>query len=81
LRRWPGTAFWALLLATSIVLIVMGLWRTTFFIYGPEPALEEKARVGALYVLSGSVMSLCAAGSLDRHQLPRRQSRESGVLT
>lgn len=40
----------------------MGLWRTTFFIYAPEPAMQEKPRVGALYVLAGSVMSLGAAG-------------------
>ena len=32
----------------------MGLRRTTFFIYAPEPAMEEKARVGALYILGGS---------------------------
>jgi hypothetical protein len=42
--------------------MVMGLWRTTFFIYAPEPALIERSRVGGLYVLAGSAASLGAAG-------------------
>jgi hypothetical protein len=32
-----------------------------FFIYAPEPALIEKARVGALYIFAGSIASLIAA--------------------
>lgn len=61
LRGTTGTVLWALLLTASVVLIVMGLWRTAFFIYAPEPALIEKARVGALFILAGSVSSLGAA--------------------
>jgi hypothetical protein len=62
LRGWPATALWAALIGASLVLILMGLWRTAFFIYAPEPALIEKARIGALYILVGSVLSLAAAG-------------------
>lgn len=56
------TAFWALLTVASLTLIIMGLWRSTFFIYAPEPALVEKARVGALYIFAGSIASGAAAG-------------------
>jgi hypothetical protein len=59
---WPGTLLWALLIVASVVLIFMGLWRTTFFIYAPEPALIERSRVGGLYILAGSAASLVAAG-------------------
>ena len=62
LRGWPGTTLWAVLIVASIALIIMGLWRTAFFVYAPEPAMIEKARVGALYVLAGSVASLAATG-------------------
>jgi hypothetical protein len=59
---WPGTLLWALLIVASVVLIFMGLWRTTFFIYAPEPALIERSRIGGLYILAGSAASLGAAG-------------------
>jgi hypothetical protein len=60
-HRWPLRVIWALLIIASIVLIVMGLWRTMFFIYAPEPALVERAKVGALYIFAGSFASLIAA--------------------
>lgn len=60
-HSWPGTLLWALLIIVSVVLMVMGLWRTTFFIYAPEPALIERSRVGGLYILAGSAASLGAA--------------------
>lgn len=61
-RGWPGTLLWALLIVASVALMVMGLWRTTFFIYAPELALIERSRVGGLYILAGSAASLGAAG-------------------
>jgi len=61
-RSWPGTLLWALLIVASLVLMFMGLWRTMFFIYAPEPALIERSRVGGLYILAGSAVSLGAAG-------------------
>lgn len=61
-RGWPGTLLWALLIVASVVLVFMGIWRTTFFIYAPEPALIERSRVGGLYILAGSAASLGAAG-------------------
>jgi hypothetical protein len=61
-RAWPGALLWALLIVVSVVLIFVGLWRTTFFIYAPEPALIERSRVGGLYILAGSAASFGASG-------------------
>lgn len=70
-RGGPGTTLWALLIVASIVLIVMGLWRTAFFIYAPEPAMIERSRVGGLYILAGTAASLGAAvwSIIRRHAL------------
>lgn len=61
-RGWALTAIWMLLVVASLVLVVMGLWRTMFFVYAPESALVEKSRIGALYIFAGSIASLAAAG-------------------
>lgn len=60
-RGWLGIIPWALLVVTSIVLMAIGLWVSTFFGYLPVPGLEEDARVGSLYLLGGSAASLAAA--------------------
>lgn len=61
-RGWPGVILWALLVIASVVLMVMGLWRSMFILgYHPLPEFEEDARVGNLYLLGGSAASLAAA--------------------
>ena len=61
-RGWPGVILWALLVIASVVLVVMGLWRSMFILgYHPLPEFEEDARVGNLYLLGGSAASLAAA--------------------
>jgi len=59
--RWGGTIAWALLVLASMALIVIGLSRTLFFIWAPEPALVQKAGVGRPYVYAGCVLSVTAA--------------------
>ncbi|MFP3462956.1 hypothetical protein R5O87_19155 [Arthrobacter globiformis] len=60
-RGWPGVLLWALLVVASIFMMVIGLWRSMFFGFIPEPGLVEDARVGSLYLLGGSAASLAAA--------------------
>ncbi|MBO1268116.1 hypothetical protein [Arthrobacter cavernae] len=38
----------------------IGLWRSMFFGYMPDPALVEDLRVGGLYILAGALASLGA---------------------
>lgn len=61
-RGWPGVILWSILVVASIVLMVIGLWRSIFILgYHPVPGLEEDARVGSLYLLAGSAASMAAA--------------------
>lgn len=60
-RGWPGVILWSILIFSSIVLMVIGLLRSTFFGYTAIPEFVEDARVGSLYLLSGSAASLGAA--------------------
>ncbi|MDQ0827266.1 hypothetical protein QFZ60_003439 [Arthrobacter sp. B2I5] len=60
-RRWAGTSAWILLVLASMVLIGYGLARSTFFIWAPEPALLDAARVGGLFIDAGCMLSLAAA--------------------
>lgn len=52
---------WATLVVVSIVLTVIALERTAFFVYVPEPEFIVRLRVGRLLMLAGSVTSLAAA--------------------
>ncbi|MCB5292435.1 hypothetical protein [Arthrobacter sp. SO3] len=52
---------WAVLIAASMVLMSIGLWRAMFFGYMPDPALVEDLRVGSLYIFAGALASLAAA--------------------
>lgn len=61
-RRWAGTIVWILLVLSSLVLIGIGLAQTLFFIWAPEPAMLQKAKVGSLYILAGCTLSLAAGG-------------------
>ena len=60
-RKWPAMILWALLIAASVVLMSIGLWRAMFFGYMPDPALVEDLRVGSLYIFAGALASLGAA--------------------
>lgn len=61
-RRWTGVFLRAVLVAASIFLMAVGLWRSMFILgYQPVPGLEEDARVGSLYILAGSAASLAGA--------------------
>ncbi|UKA69439.1 hypothetical protein [Arthrobacter sp. FW306-06-A] len=59
--RWAGTIAWALLVLGSIALIVIGLSRSMFFIWAPEPALVKTASIASLYIHAGCVLSVTAA--------------------
>jgi hypothetical protein len=59
-RRKAATTAWVLLTLASMILIGIGLARTMFFIWAPEPAMLEKARIGGLYINAGCVLSLAA---------------------
>jgi hypothetical protein len=59
-RRKAATTAWVLLTLASMILIGIGLARTLFFIWAPEPAMLEKARIGGLYINAGCVLSLAA---------------------
>lgn len=59
--RWLATTAWILLVATSMVLMAIGLWRSMFFVWAPEPAMVEDARIGSLYIAAGSVPSVAAS--------------------
>ncbi len=59
--RWAGTIAWALLVLASMALIVIGLSRTVFFVWAPEPALVEKAGIASPYINAGCVLSVAAA--------------------
>ncbi|WP_193342538.1 hypothetical protein [Pseudarthrobacter sp. AB1] len=52
---------WAALVVVSIVVTVIALERTAFFIYTPVPEFIERLRVGRLLILAGSAISLAAA--------------------
>jgi hypothetical protein len=52
---------WILLVLASMALIGTGLERTMFFIWAPEPALLEVARIGSRYLFAGCALSLAAA--------------------
>lgn len=56
-----GTIAWILLVLTSLVLIGIGLARTMFFIWAPEPAMLERARIGNLFITAGCALSIVAA--------------------
>lgn len=60
-RGWPGAVLWSLLVVASIVLLVIGLLRSTFFGFTATPEFVEDARVGSLYLLADSAASLAAA--------------------
>lgn len=60
-RGWTGVILWSILVISSIVLMVIGLLRSTFFGYTAIPEFVEDARVGSLYVLAGSAASIAAA--------------------
>lgn len=60
-RRWAGTIGWGLLVLASMILVGIGLARTLFFVWSPQPAMLEAARTGGLYVDAGCVLSLAAA--------------------
>lgn len=60
-RGWPGAILWSLLVVASIVLIAIGLLRSTFFGFTAIPEFVEDARVGSLHLLAGSAASLAAA--------------------
>lgn len=60
-RGWPGVILWSILVFSSIVLMVIGLLRSTFFGYTAIPEFVEDARVGSLYLLAGSAASFAAA--------------------
>jgi hypothetical protein len=56
-----ATTAWVLLVLASLVLIGIGLARTLFFVWAPEPAMVEKVRIGTLFIDAGSALSLGAA--------------------
>jgi lipoprotein signal peptidase len=61
-RGWLGIIPWALLVVASIILMVIGLWRSMFILgYHPAPEFVEDARVGNLYLLGASTASIAAA--------------------
>jgi hypothetical protein len=60
-RRWSVTISWILLVLASMVLIGIGLARTLFFIWAPEPPLVEEARVGGFFIDAGCALSFAAA--------------------
>lgn len=45
-----GTVLWALLVATAIVLMAIGLWRSLLVISTPQ--LREEARIGYVLIQS-----------------------------
>ncbi|MBE4719890.1 hypothetical protein DAD99_17620 [Pseudarthrobacter sp. AB1] len=49
------------MVVVSIVVTVIALERTAFFIYTPVPEFIERLRVGRLLILAGSAISLAAA--------------------
>lgn len=60
-RGWPGSILWSLLVVASMVLMVAGLLRSTFFGFTAVPEFVEDARIGGLYLLGGSAASAAAA--------------------
>lgn len=58
---WAGTMAWILLVLAALVLIGIGLARTMFFIWAPEPAMLERARIGNLFINAGCTLSIAAA--------------------
>jgi len=61
-RWWRGRSLpWAGLVGVSIILTVVALERTLFFVYEPLPDFVERLRIGRLCMLLGSAASLAAA--------------------
>ena len=60
-RGWPGFILWSLLVVASMVLMVAGLLRSTFFGFTAVPEFVEDARIGGLYLLGSSAVSAAAA--------------------
>ncbi|SLJ96131.1 hypothetical protein [Arthrobacter sp. P2b] len=60
-RWWTGAIAWVLLVFASMVLISIGLARTMYFVWAPELAMLERARVGGLFIDAGCLLSLAAA--------------------
>jgi hypothetical protein len=59
---WKGRSLpWAALVVVSIVLTVVALERTAFFVYAPEQVVIDRLRVGRVFMLAGSAASLAAA--------------------
>ena len=59
---WRGrTLPWATLVICSLVLTVIALERTAFFVYAPGSEFVDRLRTGRLCMLAGSAMSLAAA--------------------
>lgn len=50
---------WSLLVAATIVLMGIGLWRTLYWISTPE--IRQAARIGELFIYAGSAASIAAA--------------------
>ena len=59
-RRWTWTIGWVLLVVASMLLIGIGLARTLFFIWAPEPPMLEAARAGSSYIFAGSGLCIVA---------------------
>lgn len=53
--------FWAVPVLAAVVLMAIGLERTLFFAYSPEPLLVERRRLGNLFLLAGTVASIVSA--------------------
>ncbi len=59
---WRGRSLpWASLVFVSVVVTGIALERTAFVAYVPAPEFIERVRVGRLFMLAGSAMSLAAA--------------------
>lgn len=48
-------------MAASMIMIGVGLARTLFFVWAPEPPLVEAARIGGLFIDAGCGLSMAAA--------------------
>lgn len=52
---------WAAVVVVSIILTGIALERTAFFVYEPFPEFVERLRVGRLFMLAASALSITAA--------------------
>lgn len=57
-QYWAWTTLWAVLVLASIVFMMMGLSRRTFFGYTPIPTFVEDLRVGNQLLQIGSALSI-----------------------